>query len=67
MIIRRMLALSAGLTVLAAGAVLLAATGDAKITHGGCHEVKTLRCPAGHGGRHPPPSGRCTVVKRWVC
>jgi hypothetical protein len=71
MTVGRMLTLSAGLAaMLAAGAVLLAATGDAyaiKITQGGCHEVKTLMCPAGSGGRHPPPSGRCHVVKRWIC
>jgi hypothetical protein len=71
MIIRRTLTLSACLAaVLAAGAALLAATGDAyavTITHGGCHEIKTLMCPAGNGGRHPPPGGRCRVVTRWVC
>ncbi len=71
MTIRSTLPLSARIAAtLAADAVLLAATGDAfavKITHGGCHEVKTLICPAGEGGRHPLPGGHCTVVKRWIC
>ncbi len=70
MIDRPPLTISARLaTILAAGAVLLAATGDAyaiKITHGGCHQVTTLMCPAGDGGHHPPPGGHCRVVKRWV-
>ena len=71
MIIRPTLTLSACLAAtLAGGAVLLAATSNAyavKITHGGCHEVNSLICPAGENRPHPPPGGHCRVEKRWVC
>jgi hypothetical protein len=71
MIIRRALTRSACLAaLLAAGAVLLAATGDAfavKITQGPCHQVSSLICPAGENRPHPPPGGHCRVVKRWIC
>jgi hypothetical protein len=71
MIIRSTFTISACLAaMLTAGAILLAATGDAyaiKITHGGCHQVSSLICPAGENRPNPPPGGHCRVEKRWVC
>jgi hypothetical protein len=78
MSVRRILKISAALAaMLAAGAVLLVAPGEAyaakvnngatysgsRTIHGGCHAVTTKICPAGH----PPLGGPCRSVTRWVC
>jgi len=78
MIVRSPPKLPAGLVaVLAGGAVLLAVSGGAdaakvnngsgtystRTVHGGCRQVTTKVCPAGH----PPLGGPCRSVTRWVC
>ena len=54
--------------MLVAGAIVLAATGDAyatKVTRGPCHKITLITCDSPRG--HPPTGGRCHRVTHPFC